>query len=273
MNDHTEKDAEAREFTRLVNILRELRERCPWDREQTLPKTSRHVIEEAYEVSDAIAREKQADVAEELGDLVSQSLFAAVMLAENSEYKIAGLLSDAADKLVRRHPHVYGTAEAATAEQVLHQWDQIKNQEQPQETGRSKLTKTGRALPSLMRAEKLGEKARRLGMDWADARHVLAKVREELDEAERALESGNQSAAAEEIGDMMLALANVPRFINHNAEEVLRRSCDKFVARFTEVERLTATLGKNLESLPPEEIESLWQQAKRSLAAREAGEN
>ena len=252
-------------FARLVVTIRELREKCPWDREQTLSDTSRHLLEEAYEVVDAIASEHSADIAEELGDLIVQALFTATIASESHGPELGKLLEGAVQKLVRRHPHVYGESKAATVDEVLELWEKIKEQEGKKPRKRSSLEKTGRALPSLMRAEKLGIKARRLGLDWQAPREVLAKIREELDEVERALDSGDKAAAAEEVGDMMLAVANLPRFLGRDAEQTLRRSCDKFVARFSEVERISASRGLKLTKLSATELELLWQEAKKSL--------
>ncbi len=256
--------SEAPEFSRLLNIVRELREKCAWDREQTLPNSSRHLVEEAYETADAIAAGDPAAFAEEAGDLLSQTLFAIVIAAEGGGSDPAAVIKAAADKLVRRHPHVYANAKAETAEQVLAQWDRIKAEEKAAKPGdRSSLSYVGRALPALMRAEKLGEAARRRGMDWANAREVLDKVREELAEAEQALARGDLRELGEETGDMMLALANLPRFIGRDAESVLRASCEKFIMRFAVVEELARERGLDLKALSPVEIESLWQQAKR----------
>ena len=252
-------------FARLLSTIRELRQKCPWDREQTLGDTSRHLLEEAYEVVDAIASEHPPDIAEELGDLIVQALFTATIASESEGPAVTELLESAARKLIRRHPHVYGDSKATTVDEVLVLWEKIKDQEKKKPKKRSSLEKTGRALPSLMRAEKLGVKARRLGMDWQDPREVLAKIREEVDEIERALDSGDKSAAAEEVGDMMLAAANLPRFLGRDAEQTLRKSCDKFVARFGEVERISASRGLKLAKLSPAELEALWQEAKRSL--------
>jgi MazG family protein len=259
MNDEAERDS----FALLLATIRDLREQCAWDREQRLPDAARHLIEEAYEASDAIAAGDRDEIAEELGDLLVQSLFTAVIAAEHGPHSVAALLDSARRKLIRRHPHVYGDAQAESVEQVLDQWESIKRSEREHKRKQNSLEDTGRALPAQMRAEKLGQSARRRGMDWADAHEVLAKVREELDEAEQALARGDKSALAEEIGDMMLALANVPRFIGRNAEETLRRSCDKFVERFGRLERLAAARGLNLKALSPGQVEALWQEAKR----------
>jgi MazG family protein len=251
-------------FAHLIAKIGELRQRCPWDRQQTLPEAGRHLLEEAYEVVDAIAAAGPREVAEELGDLIVQALFAAIIAAESNGPRVPDLLEGAARKLVRRHPHIYGQAEASTVEQVVELWDQVKAAEKGKAPKGSSLAKTGRALPALMRAEKLGVKARRRGMDWKDAREVLTKVREELDEVTRALDAGDQSAAADEVGDLMLAIANLPRFLGRDAEQTLRRSCDKFVTRFGEVERLAGRRGLTLAELSPQELEQLWQEAKQS---------
>jgi len=257
---HTGSDA----FAHLIAIIAELRQRCPWDRQQTLPEAARHLLEEAYEVVDAITAADPGAVAEELGDLIVQVLFAATIASESNGPAVSDLLEGAARKLVRRHPHVYGDAKASTLEEVVELWDQVKAAEKGKAPRRSSLAKTGRALPALMRAEKLGVKARRRGMDWQDAREVLSKIHEELDEVTRALDAGDQGAAADEVGDLMLAIANLPRFLGRDAEQTLRRSCDKFVTRFGEVERLAGRRGLKLAQLSPQELERLWQEAKQA---------
>jgi MazG family protein len=256
---------ELRELARLIEVVRKLRAECPWDRQQTVASTSRHVIEEAYETADAIASNDNADIAEELGDLLVQSLFVAVIAGDESRFSLENVARDAAEKLIRRHPHIYGGAKAENVDQVLSIWDQVKADEKKDAGKDPGLGQTGRGLPALMRAEKLGEKARRKGMDWANIGEVLKKVREELDEAEAALAQGDNDALAVELGDMMLALANAPRFIGHNAEETLRRACDKFVGRFEAVERLAAARHLDLKQMSPSDLESLWQEAKRLM--------
>jgi len=251
-------------FAKLLAVVIELRERCPWDREQKLADTPRHLIEEAYEVADAIAQGSLSHSAEELGDVIAQCIFIGVILAADSEFDIATVVQNAAEKLIRRHPHIYGDTHAETIERVLENWEKIKQQERESkdEDGAKSLAHVGRGLPSLMRAEKLGQKARRAGMDWANIRDVLAKAREELDEVERALDNNDTANAAEELGDLMLAIANAPRFINHVAETTLRAACDKFVARFDQVARLAASRGLDLKTMTPSEIDALWNEAK-----------
>jgi MazG family protein len=259
-DDTTPADA----FAKLLAVVTELRARCPWDREQKLADTPRNLVEEAYEVADAIARGNPPDIAEELSDLMAQCLFAGVILAEGSEFDIATGLRNAAEKLVRRHPHIYGDAQAETVERVLENWELIKRAERASKEPGSpeSLAHVGRGLPAAMRAEKLGMKARRAGMDWANLREVLTKAREELDEVERALERDDTAGAAEELGDLMLAVANAPRFIGMDAEQTLRAACDKFVARFDEVVRIASSRGLDLKALAPSEIDALWNEAK-----------
>jgi len=256
----------AQAFAKLLAVVTELRERCPWDREQKLADTPRHLIEETYEVADAIARGNPPDIAEELGDVIVQCLFIGVILAEDSKLDIATVMQHAAKKLIRRHPHVYSESDtrAETSEQVVENWERIKVDERANKNpdGARSLAHVGRCLPSMMRAEKLGEKARRAGMDWANIRHVLAKAREELDEVEQALDRNDATHAAEELGDLMLAIANAPRFINQDAETTLRAACDKFVTRFDEVARLAASRGLDLKAMTPSEIDALWNEAK-----------
>jgi MazG family protein len=251
-------------FARLLAVVTELRDRCPWDREQKLTDTPRHLLEEAYEVADAIARGNPPDIAEELGDVIVQCLFTGVILAEDSKLGLARVMQDAADKLVRRHPHVYADNRADTSAQVVENWERIKVEERASKNpdGANSLAHVGRGLPSMMRAEKLGEKARRAGMDWASISEVLEQVREELDEIDEALARDDTAHAAEELGDLMLALANAPRFINRDAEQTLRAACDKFVTRFDEVARIAASRGLDLKAMTPPEIDALWNEAK-----------
>ncbi|HXZ87625.1 MAG TPA: nucleoside triphosphate pyrophosphohydrolase [Candidatus Binataceae bacterium] len=250
------------EFARLIQVLRELRQRCPWDREQTLSSLAKNLVEEAYEAADAVAAGGSREIADELGDLLAQTLSIAVIAEEESRFSISEMIRFAADKLIRRHPHVYGDAAANTAAEVVANWNRLKQQERHDAGAKSALDGVVRAQPALMRAEKLGDRARQAGMDWADIHSVLAKVREELEEVEGALSRNDTADAAAELGDMLLAIANAPRFIGHSAEETLRRSCDKFIARFAIVERLARERSLDLKSLAPAAIEALWQEAK-----------
>ena len=252
------------EFERLLTVLRELRQRCPWDREQTIASLGKHLLEEAYETLDAIERDDTHAIIDELGDLIAQVLAVAVIAEEQQRFRVAELFQSAADKLVRRHPHVYADTAATTSAEVIDNWNRIKQEERRSAGAASALDGIARAMPALARAEKLGSRARQAGMDWRDIHDVLAKVREEMDEVEGALANNDTAAAAGELGDMLLALANAPRFIEHSAEETLRRACDKFTLRFAAVERIAASRGRDLKQLRPDEIDALWNEAKRN---------
>jgi MazG family protein len=255
-------DAEAWACAELIGIVRELRAKCPWDREQTLASLGKHLIEEAYEAADALAGGPPSTIADELGDLVTQGIFAGVIAEQNGQFALATMVEAAAQKLIRRHPHVYGDVQAGTADEVIANWSRIKETERKTAGATSALDGVAHALPALMRAEKLGARARDAGMDWGDIHAVLAKVREEMDEVEGALARNDPAGAAAELGDMLLALANAPRFIDHSAEEVLRRACDKFTNRFRQLERLAEGRGLDLRRLTPAELEELWRAAK-----------
>ncbi len=188
---------EKRQFARLVAIVRELRQKCPWDREQTLATLSKHLIEEAYEATDAIERNEAREIAGELGDIFAQVLFASNIAEEQGQFTLANLIEAAAEKLIRRHPHVFGDIQAKSSAEVVANWEKIKQAERKSSGATSAIDDVARALPALMRAEKLGKRARQAGMDWADIHAVLAKVREEMDEVEGALARNDPDGAAE----------------------------------------------------------------------------
>ena len=265
MARRSKNDAASR-FAELIETVHELRKKCPWDRALRLRDTTRHMLEEAYETVDAISSGDKGDAAEELGDLIVQTLYVAEILGEQSRYDIASVLADAQVKLVRRHPHVFANGKAVTVAKVIENWERIKEKEAAAKGRPKGLKRTGHGLPSLMRAEKLGEKARRRGMDWPNIHGVLEQVREELAEVEDALKRGDEKAAGMELGDMMLALANAPRFIAHNAEETLRRACEKFIDRFDTLVEVAKSKKLNLKRMKPAEIDKLWQKVKRKSA-------
>ena len=253
----------AQTFTALAEIVRELRTRCPWDREQTLASASQHLIEEAYEAADAVTHGGKAEIKDELGDLLVQVLFAARIAEEQAGTSIAEVMRHARDKLVRRHPHVYGGTEAKTSAEVIRNWEETKKKEREAAGATSALDGIARALPALVRAQKLGQRAKSAGMDWRTVSAVLDKVSEEIVEARAALESSDYAHAAEEIGDALLALANAPRFIGRDVETTLNGACEKFIQRFKSLERLAASRNLQISELDDDRIEELWQDAKR----------
>ncbi len=255
--------AEIAELERLFNIVCNLREQCPWDRQQTLQEVSKYLIEEAYEAADAIARGDRNAIAYELGDLLVQTLFAAIVAEQNEGVQVLKLIEGASDKLIRRHPHVYAGGTTENASEVVALWNRIKGEERKAAGSVSALDGVARSLPALMRAQKLGMRAAEAGLDWTDIHSVLAKVREEMDEVEGALAAGDLSTAASELGDMMLALANAPRFIGYDAEETLRSACDKFIRRFRRLERLVSERTLDLNRLTAAQWDSLWREVKQ----------
>jgi nucleoside triphosphate diphosphatase len=266
MDDASARDA-ADEFLALVEVVRELRQRCPWDREQTLKSSARYLLEEAYEAIDAIEQGGDRELADELGDLTVQVLFAANIAQEEKRIAVASMLRQARAKLVRRHPHVYAGAAADSSAEVVRNWDKIKRAERSDGSAASAVDGVARAMPALQRAQKLGERARAAGMDWDGPGAVLDKVSEEVAEARAALERGDREGAADELGDAMLALANAPRFLGQDAEITLRGACDKFIGRFKAMEQIAAEQKVEITQLTPEEIEKLWQHAKQRVGS------
>ncbi len=258
-------DSIAARFVRLVETVGELRERCPWDREQTLENLARGLVEESYETLSAVEDEDAPALQGEFGDVIVQVLFGAVIAAEQRWFTLEELLSAARAKLIRRHPHVYGDATAKNPEQALASWERVKREEREQAGHASALDGIARTIPALIRAEKLGVRSRDAGLDWRNIHQVIAKIREELEEVEAAVAAGDSAAAGRELGDAMLALANAPRFIGHDAEATLRAACDKFERRFRHVERSARERKLELTDLDDAQLDALWAEAKSAL--------
>jgi MazG family protein len=264
MDDMQWRESAGRELVELAQVIRRLRRECPWHRAQTPTTLAKYLIEESYETLAAIQSGADADLADELGDLLLQVLLQTEIAAEQGRFDLPAMAARARAKLVRRHPHVFASGRAASAEEVAARWEQTKQAERHSAGMSSALDGIAPHLPALIRAEKLGERARAAGMDWPDLRAVLAKVREEVDETIAALDRGAApDAIAEELGDCLLALANAPRFIGWSAEETLRRACEKFMYRFKKVEARAAASGAALAGMSAAEIDALWEAAKR----------
>ncbi len=258
-------DSLATRFARLFDTVRELRERCAWDREQTLEKLAHGLVEEAYETLAAVEDGDSAELASEFGDLIVQTMFGAVIAAERGWFTLDELLEAARIKLIRRHLHVYGDASAGNAAEAFASWERVKRAERAQRGHESALDGIARSLPALARAEKLGFRTHDAGFDWRSLHQVIAKVREELAEIEAAIAAGDTTAAGRDLGDAMLALANAPRFIGHDAEATLRAACDKFERRFRYLESAARERGLELNALDDAELDELWNQAKGAL--------
>jgi tetrapyrrole methylase family protein/MazG family protein len=249
----------------LVEIMARLRGEggCPWDREQTHESIKPYLIEETYEVLEAIDEQAPGKLREELGDLILQVVFHAQMAEEAGAFSIADVLATINDKLRRRHPHVFGDVKAETAQEVLFNWEQIKQAERRREKGQASLLDgVPRELPALLRAHRLQEKASRVGFDWAEAQAVLRKVEEELAELRAAMEGQAADRMEAEMGDLLFALVNLSRFIAVNPEEALRKTISRFIARFRYIEEALAKGGRSLNQANLQEMDALWADAK-----------
>jgi nucleoside triphosphate diphosphatase len=237
---------------------------CPWDIEQTFATIAPYTIEEAYEVADAIARDDMAELKNELGDLLFQVLFHARIAQEAGQFDLNDVAAGLVEKMVRRHPHVFGQAGPRTAEAQSENWEQLKARERAQKIAAdgSILADVPLALPALMRAEKLTRRAARVGFDWENPDQVLAKLDEETAEVREALAAGNQDAVEDEIGDMLFVVANLARKAGVDPEVALRRGNAKFERRFRWIEVALRAQGKTPETSTLDEMETLWHAAK-----------
>ncbi len=264
----------ARDISRLLEIMAALRTPktgCPWDLDQNFATIAPYTIEEAYEVADAIARHDLDDLRDELGDLLLQVVFHARMAQEHGAFDFADVVEAITAKLIRRHPHVFGDTRDLTPDAVENLWHDIKVQEKAAKAGRREadaaeaagaLAGVPVALPALTRALKLQQKASKVGFDWNDPRAVLAKIREEADEIEAALDEGETAEAAAEAGDLLFAVVNLARHLDADPEAVLRMTNRKFERRFAWIERALAERGKTPIQADLAEMDALWDAAK-----------
>ena len=249
-------------FAQLCDIVAKLRAPggCPWDREQTHESLLPALIEEAYEVAEAAHAKDDAHFREELGDLLLLVVMHAEIAQESGRFRIDHILQEISDKLVRRHPHVFGTSDARDSGAVLKQWEAIKREEKKADS--HYLASLPKALPALMRAQKAQSKAARVNFDWIKVRDVIAKVEEELREMKDAIESQDREMIADEIGDLFFAVVNLARKCEIDAESVLQKATDKFVARFNRVEDELRRQGNRLGDVDLAELEAIWDRIK-----------
>lgn len=233
---------------------------CPWDREQTHASLKSCLIEETYEVYEAIEKNDSDDLREELGDLLYQVYAHSQMAEERGEFTIDDVANDINEKLIRRHPHVFGTDTADTSDAVLKRWEEIKKEEKSHRT--SILDGIPSSLPALMLAYKMQKKASRVGFDWGDISGALSKLDEEICEFKESLRGSSQPHITEEAGDILFSLVNVLRFVDVDAEEALRLTADKFSRRFRYIEQRVSADGRDLNNLSLEEMDLLWNEAK-----------
>jgi MazG family protein len=259
-------------FDRLVALMARLRAPggCPWDREQTFDSIKPHTLEETYEVLDAIDRRDWPDLAEELGDYILQAVFYAQMAAEQNLFTIEDALDAINQKLLRRHPHIFGDESAETAGDVKRIWSEVKAAEKAAQ-GREReslLAGVPRILPALVEAQQMTARAAQVGFDWENPEQVLDKLREELGEFAEARRGGSQAELEGEMGDLLFVLVNLARFVKVDPEQALRATNAKFRQRFGYIERKLAERGKTPGDATIEEMEALWQEAKLCQAAK-----
>lgn len=257
-----------RTFDELVALMTRLRAPggCPWDRKQSLPDLKPFVIEEAYEVVDAIDQNDRRALAEELGDFLLQAVFIAEITREEGGFDIYDSVTAIHDKLVRRHPHVFGDVEANDAETVLTNWEKLKQDERKAEN-KSVLSGVPQSMPALLKASRLTEKAARVGFDWRRTEDVFDKIEEELAELREAVAKGDQSHIHEEIGDLLFTISNIARKVDVNPEEALQSTNRKFMRRFESMEKSVRERDRNLDQLELEEMDRLWDEAKAAERA------
>ena len=252
-----------RSFDELVKLMTTLRgpNGCPWDREQTLDDLKPFVIEEAYEVVDAIDRNDRRALLEEVGDLLMEAVFIAEIARHEGSFDIYDSVAAIHDKLVRRHPHVFADVEVGSADEVITNWEKLKNEERKAEN-KSVLSGVPQALPALLKGARLTEKAARVGFDWRRTEDVFHKVEEEIAELRQAVAGGDKAEIQSELGDLLFTIANVARKVDVNPEEALQSTNRKFMRRFESMERTVRGQGKNLDQLSLEEMDKLWDEAK-----------
>ena len=254
-------DVRLQAFERLLNIMDDLRAKCPWDKKQTLESLRYLSIEEMYELSDAILDSEMQEVKKELGDIMLHLVFYAKIASETNQFNITDVLNGICDKLVHRHPHIYGNVKATTEEEVRKNWEKIKLKEGK----KSVLEGVPRSLPAMVKAIRVQEKVRGVGFDWNDSEQVWEKVQEELQELKTELKVGDKAKTEQEFGDLLFSLINYSRFIDVNPEDALERTNKKFIQRFQQMEAVLNEEGKDLSEMVLSEMDVYWQRTKKTI--------
>ena len=249
----------AEAFKRLVQIMDDLREKCPWDKKQTIETLRTLTIEETYELADAISRGDWKGIKEEIGDIFLHLIFYAKIGTEQSQFTLDEALHAECDKLIARHPHIYGDITVNTEEDVLQNWEKLKLKEGK----RSVLGGVPTALPSVVKATRLQEKAKQVGFEWDNREQVWEKVEEEIAEMKEAIADGDQRRIEDEFGDVLFSLVNYARFLRIDAENALERTNKKFIERFTSMEQQALTEGKPLSEMTLGEMDAIWNSIKK----------
>lgn len=246
-------------FQRLVTIMDELREKCPWDRKQTIQSLRQLTIEETYELAGAISENDWKGIREELGDLLLHIVFYARIGTEQNQFTLEDVIKGVSEKLIARHPHIYGDVKVNDEEDVKRNWEKLKLKEGKT----SVLGGVPLALPSMVKAMRLQEKARQVGFEWDNKEQVWEKVEEEMDELKEVLDTGQQDKVEEEFGDLIFSLVNYARFLQVDAENALERTNKKFIYRFTQMEQQAIKQGKELTAMSLEEMDAIWNSIKQ----------
>ncbi len=248
-------------FGRFLDVLDELREKCPWDRKQTNSSLRPNTIEECFELSDALIADDTQNICKELGDVLLHVAFYAKIASEKQQFDMKDVCDRLCDKLIYRHPHVFGEAVAETAGEVCKNWEQLKMTEK--DGNKSLLSGVPNSMPSLIKAYRMQEKAANVGFDWEKKEDVWAKVKEEIAEVEAEMEKGNAADMEKEFGDLLFSLVNASRLYGINPDNALEQTNNKFRSRFNYVEQNTIKQGRNLRDMSLEEMDALWNEAKQ----------
>ena len=246
-------------FERLVAIMDELREKCPWDKKQTIHSLRQMTLEETYELTEAVTDNNWKAIKEELGDLLLHIIFYSKIAAEEKQFTITEVIEGISKKLIDRHPHIYGDVKVENEEDVKRNWEKLKIREGKT----SVLSGVPKALPSLIKAMRLQEKAKQVGFEWENKEQVWEKVKEEEEELKEAITEGSHERIEEEFGDLVFSLVNFARFLNIDAENALEVTNKKFINRFTRMEEKAMSTGKQLDKMSLQEMDNIWNQIKR----------
>lgn len=257
--------ANLKDFQNLLQIMKRLRgpEGCPWDREQTSDKLKWYLVEECYEVLDAIEKGSDEKIKEELGDILFQIIFLAEISEEEGGFNIFDVINSAREKMIRRHPHVFDNENAKDSGEVKKIWWRIKEEEKGKEEGCSILDSIPPALPSLLRAFRITKRAAHVGFDWDNVEGVFDKIKEEIEEFRETLKDKNEERMEDEFGDILFSLVNLGRFLEINPEEALRKTIGKFIMRFKDIEMSLKKENKEIGDATLEEMDELWDEAKK----------
>jgi MazG family protein len=248
------------EFERLITIMNDLREKCPWDKKQTVQTLRQLTIEETYELADAISEQDWKGIKEELGDLLLHIIFYAKIGTEQNQFTLQEVINSVCEKLIHRHPHIYSDVKVDNAEDVSKNWEKLKLKEGK----KSILSGVPKSLPSMVKAMRLQEKAKQVGFEWETKEQVWQKVEEENNELLEAVNAGDKDKMEDELGDVFFSLVNFARFLQLDAENALERTNKKFISRFTKMEQEAMNNNKSLHNMTLEEMDAIWNKIKRS---------